>query len=57
VTVENTGTLRPPDPAETHTGLVNARERLRLCYGGRASLELKSQNNLVTATVVLPASP
>jgi hypothetical protein len=57
VTVENTGTLRPPDPAETHTGLANARERLRLCYGGRASLELKSQNNLVTATVVLPASP
>jgi signal transduction histidine kinase len=55
VTVENTGTLRPLDPAGTHTGLANARERLRLCYGDRASLELKSQNNLVTATVVLPA--
>jgi hypothetical protein len=54
VKVENTGSLRPPDPASIHTGLANARERLRLIYGERASLNLSDQDNLVTATVVLP---
>jgi hypothetical protein len=54
VKVENTGGLRSPDPNSAHTGLANARERLRLIYGGRASLNLSGQGNLVTATLVVP---
>ncbi len=54
VKVENTGSLRPPDPHSAHTGLANARERLRLIYGERASLNLSDRDNLVTATVVIP---
>ena len=54
VKVENTGRLRSPDPGSTHRGLANARERLRLIYGDRASLNLSGQDNLVTATLVLP---
>ena len=54
VRVENTGTIREPDPNVRHTGLENARERLRLFYGDRATLELSGRDGTVTATVVLP---
>lgn len=54
VRVENTGSLRSPDPGGAHRGLANARERLRLIYGERASLSLSGAENLVTATLVVP---
>jgi signal transduction histidine kinase len=54
VKVENTGSISEPDPKVTHTGLDNARERLRLFYGERATLELSDRDGTVTATVVLP---
>jgi LytS/YehU family sensor histidine kinase len=54
VKVENTGSISQPDPNGRHTGLDNARERLRLFYGERATLELSDRDGTVTATVVLP---
>jgi LytS/YehU family sensor histidine kinase len=54
--VENTGGIRPPDLNGSQVGLANARERLRLCCGERATLDLSGQNNTVTATVVIPGS-
>jgi hypothetical protein len=54
--VENTGGIRPPDFNGNQVGLANARERLRLCCGERATLDLSSRNNTVTATVVIPGS-
>lgn len=56
VRVENSGTVTPLDPGGTHMGLVNARERLRLLYGERATLELSAANGTVTATAVIPRS-
>jgi len=55
--VENTGQIRPPDLNGSHTGLANARERLRLCCGERATLDLSGHDNTVTATVVIPRTP
>jgi signal transduction histidine kinase len=52
--VKNPGKIRDPDPNGTHTGLDNARERLRLFYGDRATLELSESNGAVTATVLIP---
>ena len=52
--VENTGRISAPDPNGTHTGLKNARERLRLFYGEKATLDLAGVNGTVTATVVIP---
>lgn len=52
--VENTGGIGEPDPNSAHTGLNNARERLRLFYGERATLELSGRNGTVTATVIIP---
>jgi LytS/YehU family sensor histidine kinase len=52
--VENSGTLKEPDPKSAHIGLDNARERLRLFYGERASLQLSASDGTVTARVVLP---
>lgn len=40
---------------DTRIGLANARERLRLLYGGHASLELVEADGRVVAEVVLPA--
>jgi two-component sensor histidine kinase len=54
--VENTGRIGNPDANGTHTGLINARERLRLFYGERATLELSEREGTVTATVVIPQS-
>lgn len=39
----------------TRIGLANARERLRLLYGERATLELRAQDGVVMAEVTLPA--
>jgi two-component system sensor histidine kinase AlgZ len=53
--VENTGRLKDLSPNRTHTGLANARERLRLLCGEKASLELSDTGmGLVAATVVIP---
>ena len=53
--VENTGKLKDFSPNGAHTGLANARERLRLLCGERASLELSDTGKgLVAATVVIP---
>ncbi len=52
--VENTGRVIEPDPHRAHTGLDNARERLRLFCGDRATLELADGGGTVTATVVIP---
>jgi LytS/YehU family sensor histidine kinase len=41
----------------TRIGLANARERLRLLYGERATLQLRAHDGLVTAEVTLPAEP
>jgi LytS/YehU family sensor histidine kinase len=59
IEVLNTGRLRESEPESeprsAHLGLKNTRERLRLLYGGRASLELKNgQDGRVAATVLIP---
>ncbi len=52
--VENTGQLVESSNG-MKLGLANARERLRLLYGERASLSLQNGANSVIATVVIPA--
>jgi two-component sensor histidine kinase len=52
--VENTGTLRESDESSTHTGLTNARERLRLLCGNKASLSLTERSGTVAVRVVIP---
>jgi glucose-6-phosphate-specific signal transduction histidine kinase len=54
--IENTGSLRQEDsePRGMHTGLANARERLRLLCGSRASLSLSDRDGKVAAKVVIP---
>jgi hypothetical protein len=53
--VENTGELSEPKPGGTQVGLKNARERLRLLYGDRASLSLiNHEDGRVAATVLIP---
>jgi hypothetical protein len=54
--VENTGTLTEAKPGQTtQVGLKNARERLRLLYGDRASLSLvNGDGGRVAATVLIP---
>jgi len=59
VAVENTGELAPEKPGSangsTQVGLKNARERLRLLYGDRASLSLTNRDGgRVAATLLLP---
>lgn len=56
--VENTGRLLEDQASgEVRVGLANARERLRLLYGDRASLRLveDKHNGRVRATVLIPA--
>jgi two-component system LytT family sensor kinase len=57
VEVENTGQLRAPKPGAGQLGLNNVRERLRILYGDRASLQLQSRNGRVAATVLIPRVP
>ncbi|HMD70941.1 MAG TPA: histidine kinase [Bryobacteraceae bacterium] len=52
--VDNPGQIAESAPQATQMGLANIRERLRLVYDGRASLELKNRNGRVAATVVIP---
>lgn len=53
--VENTGRLKPVSPNGTHTGLANARERMRLLCGENASLVLcETGSGVVAARAVIP---
>lgn len=53
--VENSGQLAAPSAGTTQLGLHNARERLRVLYGDRASLHLASPGHgRVLATVRIP---
>jgi two-component system LytT family sensor kinase len=57
IEVENSGQLGAGDASEPGgLGLSNTRERLRILYGGRASLELRNRDDgHVVATVLIPA--
>jgi LytS/YehU family sensor histidine kinase len=58
IEVENSGSLQTPPPQSTQIGLANARERLRILYAERASLNLlASGQGRVTATLLIPAIP
>lgn len=52
--VENTGHLTTAPAGGNQLGLANARERLRLLYGERASVGLRDENGNVIATVLVP---
>jgi len=52
--VENTGQLAEEETRLPRLGLNNIRERLRILYSGRASLELTSRDGRVAATVRIP---
>jgi len=54
--VVNSGQLAAPKDGATQIGLTNARERLRLLYGGKASLKLENRGAQdVAAMVTIPA--
>lgn len=52
--VDNSGRLADPDPRSTGLGLANARERLHILYGSRASVRLENREGRVAATVLVP---
>ena len=54
--VENSGQLGESKPGGTRMGLTNARERLKLLYGGRAGIELTNGGGNVVARVRIPKS-
>lgn len=55
IAVENEGVLIEPDASSTRIGLINARERLRILYGERATLQLTpSPHGRVAATLLIP---
>jgi glucose-6-phosphate-specific signal transduction histidine kinase len=57
IEVENPGTLAEAPAGSTQIGLANARERLRILYGDRASINLgANRGGFVTATIVIPAA-
>jgi LytS/YehU family sensor histidine kinase len=57
IEVENTGHLIDPRPGSMQIGLTNARERLRILYGERASLQLGARSEgRVTATILIPTT-
>lgn len=57
IEVENTGGLSEPQRGSTQVGLANARERLRILYGERASLQLAPcGQDRVAATLLIPAA-
>jgi len=57
IAVENEGVLIEPHASSTRIGLINARERLRILYGERATLQLTpSPNGRVAATLLIPQS-
>ena len=53
--VDNPGRIEE-GRARSGVGLANARNRLRLLYGGRASLRLENRDGRVAATVVVPGA-
>jgi hypothetical protein len=55
IAVENEGVLIEPHASSTQIGLINARERLRILYGDRATLQLTpSSSGRVAATLLIP---
>jgi signal transduction histidine kinase len=56
LSVWNTGPLKS-EGADAGCGLRNARERLRLLFGGAASLTLRQVNDMTEAAVVIPVQP
>jgi LytS/YehU family sensor histidine kinase len=54
IEVVNTGRLAESQPQSTQVGIQNTRDRLRILYGGRASLELRNRDGEVAATVTIP---
>jgi LytS/YehU family sensor histidine kinase len=55
VEVISTGRICEPKPGSTQVGLANTRERLRILYGSRASLDLRNRDDgRVAATVLIP---
>ncbi|HEV2444338.1 MAG TPA: hypothetical protein VGS58_00390, partial [Candidatus Sulfopaludibacter sp.] len=53
--VVNSGSIAEPKPGATRVGMANTRERLRILYGSRASLELRNRDGgRVAATVLIP---
>ena len=54
--IVNSGQLSAPRAGATQIGLANARERLRLLYGGQATLRLENRDALTVAAMVsIPA--
>ena len=54
--IVNSGQLSAPAEGATQIGLANARERLRLLYGERATLRLENRDtSTVAAMVSIPA--
>jgi len=57
IEVENTGVLSERQTGSTQLGLANARERLRILYGERASLHLAPcGDGRVAATILIPTT-
>lgn len=57
IEVENNGSLGEPRSSSTQIGLANARERLRILYGEKASLQLASpRSGRVAATLLIPTA-
>ena len=56
LTVENTGTLGASPESSSRLGLANVRNRLRLLYGERASVQLEGAHDRVKATVLIPVT-
>lgn len=56
IVVTNSGRFKPPED-DSGYGLHNARERLRLLYGERASLAVRDDGDTTTATLSLPLEP
>jgi LytS/YehU family sensor histidine kinase len=57
IEVENSGSLAELRTDSTQIGLANARDRLRILYGDRATLRLTANGaGRVTATVLIPAT-
>ena len=52
--VGNPGKVTEARPDGAQVGLANARERLRILYGSRASLRLENRDGRVAATVLVP---
>jgi len=55
ISIENTGELLEPEKKEKGFGLLNSRQRLKLLYGDRASLNIRNtDHNTVLAELIIP---